>query len=108
MTKCELNALCYASGYVAMKLLKKYEKENSRKKLGSKAEQFEECLGNMAVADDETDYTQYTSELIRKVDRRGLFPVNDISLTFLWLLRKLLVKIYHISIAELWINQHVV
>ena len=46
-----------------MKLLKKYEKEHSRNKLGIKAERLEECLGNMAVAaDDETDYTKCTSE----------------------------------------------
>ena len=64
LTKDEMNALRYASGYVARKLLKKYENEHSRKKLGIKAEHFEECLGNMAVAYDETDFTKCTSEWI--------------------------------------------
>ena len=82
LIKDEMNALRYASGYVARKLLKKYENEHSRKKLGIKAEQFEECLCNMAVAYDETDFTKCTSEWIRRIDRGGLFPVNDITLTF--------------------------
>ena len=82
LSKDEMNALRYASGYIVMKILKKYEKEHVRKKLGIKAEQFEMCLGNMAVAGDETDYTECTSEWFRRVDRGGLFPVNDETLTF--------------------------
>ena len=58
LTKDELNALQYASGYVTVKLLKKYEKEHSRRKFGAKAEQFEMCLGNMSIADEETDFTK--------------------------------------------------
>ena len=38
LTKDELNALRYTSGYVAVKLLKKYEKEHSRRTFGAKAE----------------------------------------------------------------------
>ena len=41
----EENALCYVSGYVALKLMRQYEK-----KKGEKAMQFVECLSNMAVA----------------------------------------------------------
>lgn len=82
MSKDEINALRYASGYVPMKLLKKYEKKGKKKKLGEKAEQFEMCLGNMAVTSEETDFTQYTSEWFHKVNRGGLFPVNDETLTF--------------------------
>ena len=66
LSKDEMNALRYASGYVPMKLLKKYEKKG--KKFGKKAEQFEMCLGNMAVTSQETDFTQYTSEWFHKVD----------------------------------------
>ena len=80
LTKDELNALRYTSGYVAMKLLKKYEKEHSRRTFGAKAEQFEMCLGNMSIADEETDFTKCTSEWIQRIDRGGLFLVNDISL----------------------------
>ena len=80
LTKDELNALRYTSGYVAVKLLKKYEKEHSRRTFGAKAEQFEMCLGNMSIADEETDFTKCTSEWIQRIDRGGLFLVNDISL----------------------------
>ena len=59
LTKDKLNTLRYASGYIAKK---KYEKEHLRKKLGIKAEQFEEALGNMTVADEETNFIQCTSE----------------------------------------------
>ena len=82
LSKDEMNALRYASGYVVRKILKKYEKEHVRKRMGIKAEEFEMCLGNMAVAGDETEYTESTSEWFRRVDRGGLFPVNDETLTF--------------------------
>ena len=38
------------------------------------------CLGNMSIADEETDFTKCTSEWIQRIDRGGLFLVNDISL----------------------------
>ena len=58
-----------------MKLLKKYEKKGKkgRKKMGKKIDEFEMCLGNMAVTSEETDFTQYTSEWFHKVDRGGFF-----------------------------------
>ena len=56
LSKDEMNALRYTSGYVVRKILKKYEKEHVRKRMGIKAEEFEMCLGNMAVAGDETVY----------------------------------------------------
>ena len=84
LSKDELNALRYASGYVSRKLLKKYEKkgEKERKKMGKKIEQFEMCLGNMAVAGEETEFTQCSSEWFHMVNRGGLFPINDETLTF--------------------------
>ena len=84
LSKDELNALCYASGYVPMKLLKKGERE--RKKMG-KIDRFEMCLGNMAVASEDTNFTQSTSEWFHLVNR-GLFPIND-ETHFLFQLRKL-------------------
>ncbi len=51
----ELNALRYACGYVAQKILKKYENRKSKK-----ADEFEMCLGQMAVAGDVTDFTMYS------------------------------------------------
>ena len=80
LSKDELNALRYACGYVAVKLLKKYEK---KKDLGKKSEQFEMCLGNMAVTGEETNLTAYTTEWFDKVNRGGLFPLNDETFTFL-------------------------
>ena len=84
LSKDELNALRYASGYVPRKLLKRYEKkgERERKKMGKKIDQFEMCLGNMAIASDETDFTQSTSEWFHLVNRGGLFPINDETLMF--------------------------
>ena len=84
LSKDKLNALRYASGYVPMKLLKRYEKkeERERKKMGKKIDQFEICLGNVAITSDETDFTQNTSEWFLLVNRGGLFPINDETLMF--------------------------
>ncbi len=49
LTKDELNAMHYVGGYVPHKLLKKYEKRS-----GTKYSQFIECLGNMAVVNEES------------------------------------------------------
>jgi hypothetical protein len=83
LSKDELNALRYASGYVPRKILKKYEKkgEKERKRIEKKLEQFEMCLGNMAVTNEETDFAEYSSEWFHKVNRGGLFPINE-TLTF--------------------------
>ena len=59
LSKDELNSLRYACGYVALKLLKRYE---NKKHLGKKGEEFETCLKNMAVAGEETNFTVYTTE----------------------------------------------
>ena len=40
------------------------------------------CLGNMVVTSQETDFTQYTSKWSHKINRGGLFPVNDGTFTF--------------------------
>ena len=40
------------------------------------------CLGNMAVTSDDTDFMQYTSEWFHRVNRGGLFPINDETLRF--------------------------
>ena len=74
MKKDELNVLQYACGYVPHTLLKKYEK-----KKGEKYDRFVECLGNMAVRseNEHDDLFSYTKECINKVDRGGLFPINE-------------------------------
>lgn len=55
----EENALRYVSGYVALKLMRVYQKENSEKAI-----QFVECLSNMAVVGDESSFYNYTKELV--------------------------------------------
>ena len=73
----ELNALRYVSGYVPRVLLKKYEK-----KMKERVAPYLACLGNMAVAGDEISIHNYTTKWIEKVNRGGLFPVNDDSFCF--------------------------
>ena len=68
----EENALRYVSGYVALKLMRKYEKEDS-----ARAAQFLECLSKMAVLGNESSFYDYTREWVSSVDRGGLLHVND-------------------------------
>ena len=96
LSKDELNALRYACGYVAHKLLKKYEKEHDNGKFA----QYEMCLGNMAVFGDTSDFTKYTTEWLEKVNRGGLFPLNDTSFIFLLPLKMSSVGHYQSSTLE--------
>ena len=51
----ELNVLCYASGYVACKLLERYEKKHR-----DVVEQYVMCLGEMAVEGEGANLLAYT------------------------------------------------
>jgi len=77
LSKDELNVMRYAGGYVPHSLLKRYEK-----KTGRKHDQFIECLGDMAVESEHSDFLSYTKEWIDKVNRGGLFPLNDMTYLF--------------------------
>ena len=68
----EETAIRYAGGYVALKLQKKFMKQN-----GIKARHFVECLCHMAVEGDESSFLKYTQAWIDKVNRGGLFEIND-------------------------------
>ena len=68
----EENAIHYASGYIAMKLFKKFQKVS-----GKRATSYRECLSHMAICGDESSFYQYTMEWIHSVNRGGLFIVND-------------------------------
>ena len=68
LTEDEENVIRYAAGYVALKLLKKYEVSTP---------EYIECLSTMAVAGDDSSLLEYTSEWTRQVNRGGLFEVND-------------------------------
>ena len=75
----EDNAVRYAAGYVAMKLLKRYEKMDT-----DSATVYTECLSNMAMVSSEQEPTfyEYTLEWIANIDRGGLFYVNDTTFCF--------------------------
>ena len=68
----EENAVRYASGYVAMKLMKELMKKDTES-----AAQSVECLSHMAVEGEEADFYAYTREWVKTVDRGGLFYIND-------------------------------
>ena len=54
LNKDELNALQYAGGYVPHALFKKYEKFH-----GKKFEEFIQCLGDMSVESECSDFFEY-------------------------------------------------
>ena len=73
-TSDELNVMRYACGFVPHKLLLRYEKRP-----GDKYKNFVACLGDMAVVgeNDDLDFLGYTKTWFDKVNRGGLFPLND-------------------------------
>ncbi len=72
MSSNEEQVVRYASDYVSMKLLKRLKKEES-----TKAEQFVECLSNMAVNGNESTFYAYTEEWTKTVNRGSLFEINN-------------------------------
>ena len=72
MSSEEENAVRYACGYVAMKLMKQFEKKDS-----PKGAQFVECLSHMVISGEESSFYAYTKEWVANIDRGGLFHVND-------------------------------
>lgn len=72
LTANELNVVRYVGGYVARSVLKKYERMRSEV-----ASQFVECLGAMAVEGEGGDVLVYTRNWMEKVNRGGLYPLND-------------------------------
>ena len=84
MSKDELNVLQYVGGYVPHSLLKMYEKRT-----GTKYEQFGTCLRNMAVlSEHDNNILEYTKEWVEKVNRGGLFPLNNTFLFFVSIERR--------------------
>ena len=77
LSEDELNAMRYAGGYVPHSLLKRFEKRK-----GKKYDQFIECLGDMAVESEHSDFLNYTKDWIGKVNRGGLLPLNDMTYCF--------------------------
>ena len=74
LTPDEEKIIRYASGYVPMVLMKKYERVVSEKSAS-----FVECLSAMAVNGEESTILEYTSQWVSKVNRGGLFEVNDMA-----------------------------
>lgn len=73
----EENAVRYASGFVALKVMKLYEKLDT-----PKAAQFVECLSHMAVSGEESSFYAYTKAWINSVNRGGLFCINEKAFLF--------------------------
>ena len=66
------------------------EKVREEDRTGSKFDKFIECLGVMAVRSEcnSENLFDYTKEWIDRVNRGGLFPLNDATYRFLCLLKK--------------------
>ena len=77
LSKDELNGMRYAGGYVPHSLLKRFEKRK-----GKKYDQFIECLGDMTVESEHSDFLNYTKDWIGKVNHGGLLPLNDMTYCF--------------------------
>ena len=60
LTEDEENIIRYAAGYVAFKLLKKYERSTP---------EYVECLSTMAVAGNDSSLLEYTCKWTRQVNR---------------------------------------
>ena len=74
LTNVEDNVVRYIAGYVPFKMLSKYEKRSSKDSYNT---EVVECLHSMAVNGEESSLIDYTREWCLKVDRGGLFEVND-------------------------------
>ena len=74
MAADEENALRYASGFVLFKLLKRYAQQTGP---NPETEAVAECLSQMAVPGKLSSYYNYTTEWLEKVDRGGLFIINN-------------------------------
>ena len=72
LTENEANALRYAAGYVPFAL---------KTKLSDRPE-FVSFLSTLAVSGEDSDYLAYTRKWIDRVDRGGLFRINDQSYAF--------------------------
>ena len=66
----------YAAGYVPLALIRKYEKQCAN---NSMALSCIECLCNMAIQGEDSSFLDLTSAWISRVNRGGLFELNDIA-----------------------------
>ena len=77
LTEDELNVLRYACGYVARALLKRYEQRS-----GEVNSQYVACLSEMAVDGEGDDVLSYTKTWFEKINRGGLYPLNEKAFIF--------------------------
>ena len=68
----EQNILRYACGFVPMRLIHRFSKQQ-----GCKAASFVECLSHMAVDGPQSSFHDYTREWTIITNRGGLYEVND-------------------------------
>ena len=55
--------------------MKRHEKNVSKKSVA-----FIECLGNMVVNGEDSTLLEYTTQWVSKVNRGGLFEINDMAI----------------------------
>ena len=75
LSPLEENIICYASGYIPRKLLKRFESKEE-----DKYATFNDCLLSTSIScKDSVDCTflEYTKRWTESVNRGGLFEVND-------------------------------
>ena len=70
----EDNAVKYAAGYVAIKVLKRYSKKDTER-----AARYAECLSHMTMvsSEQESSFFDYALEWLSNIDRGGLYYIND-------------------------------
>ena len=74
LSKDEECIVRYAAGYIPFVLMKKYQKSCSMASVS-----IVECLSSMAVNGDESNFLEYTRDWLVKINRGGLFEVNDLA-----------------------------
>ncbi len=74
LSKDEECVVRYAAGYIPFVLLKKYHNSHSMVSAS-----IVECLSSMAVNGDESNFLEYTRDWLVKINRGGLFEVNDVA-----------------------------
>ena len=85
ITEDEKNIIMYASGFVPVSLIRKYEKMSNHKSAS-----FVQCLLNMAVGAYEEDFYDYARRWYELHNRGGASEVNDGAFSFFLQLEKLI------------------
>ena len=80
LTMCESNAVRYMSGYVAVKLLKKYKRHSKHPVLQLKRRLYVKILESMKAEEQPgkpDSVSEYTTLWMEIIDRGGIYHIND-------------------------------